>query len=509
MRTKKSIINAIVATLASAVGMVLGFFTQKVFLECLGLEYSGANGLFTNIMSMLCIVELGIGSAIVYNLYKPIAENDKEKIISLMYFYRKCYRILAAVIFGLGLILLPFVPFFVGENSIQESMYLLYFLALIDTVFSYLLSYKRSILMANQENYLVNIVHMGYLIFMNLFEIGLLYLTKNYILYLVSRIIFRIAENLVITLIANKKYPYINSKHYEKLSKDIQTDIFTKVKGLFFHKIGAFIVGSTSYIVISTIRGLKDAGIYNNYYLIFNSISTLLSQIFYSIVSSVGNLLVNEDEKKSYEVYEKLTLFNFWIYALCSVGLFAVLQPFITWWIGDKYLLPIYAVIWLAIYFYVQGMRKTINLFKEAAGIFYEDRRIPVLESIINLVCAIICVHLFGIAGVFMAGVISSLLLFLYSYPKYVYTRLFKKKYMDFIFEQLKLFIIMCAMLGATYGLISLINIGNPLLQFFVNGIIVLIVVNLIFWILFRKTDEYNYFKWLLSSFLRREKKSE
>ena len=509
MRTKKSIINAIVATLASAVGMVLGFVTQKVFLECLGLEYSGANGLFTNIMSMLCIVELGIGSAIVYNLYKPIAENDKEKIISLMYFYRKCYRILAAVIFGLGLILLPFVPFFVGENSIQESMYLLYFLALIDTVFSYLLSYKRSILMANQENYIVNIVHMGYLIVMNLFEVGLLYLTKNYILYLVSRIIFRIAENLVITLIANKKYPYINSKHYEKLSKDVQTDIFTKVKGLFFHKIGGFIVGSTSYIVISTIRGLKDAGIYNNYYLIFNSISTLLSQIFYSIVSSVGNLLVNEDEEKSYEVYKKLTLFNFWIYALCSVGLFAVLQPFITWWIGDKYLLPIYAVIWLAVYFYVQGMRKTINLFKEAAGIFYEDRRIPILESIINLVCAIICVHVFGIAGVFMAGVVSSLLLFLYSYPKYVYTRLFKKKYMDFILEQFKLFMIMLVMLGGTYALITFINVGNPLLQFFINGIIVLIIVNLIFWILFRKTDEYSYFKWLLSSFLKRTKKSE
>ena len=509
MRTKKSILNAIVATLASAVGMVLGFITQKVFLECLGLEYSGANGLFTNIMSMLSIVELGIGSAIVYNLYKPIAEDDKDQIISLMYFYRKCYRILAAVIFVLGMILLPFVPFFVGENSIQESMYLLYFLALIDTVFSYLLSYKRSILMANQENYIVNLVHMGYLIFMNLFEIGLLFMTKNYILYLVSRIVFRVLENLVITFIADRKYPYINSKNYEKLSKEIQTDIFTKVKGLFFHKIGGFIVGSTSYIVISTIRGLKDAGIYNNYYLIFNSISILLSQIFYSIVSSVGNLLVNEDEEKSYVVYKKLTLFNFWIYVLCSVGLFAVLQPFITWWIGGKYLLPVYAVVWLAIYFYSQGMRKTINLFKEAAGIFYEDRRIPVLESIINLVCAIVCVHFFGIAGVFMAGVASSLLLFLYSYPKYVYTKLFKRKYMDFILEQLKLFVIMLVMLGATYGLISLVNIGNPLLQFIVNGIIVLIVINLMFWILFRKTDEFNYFKCLLNSFFKREKKSE
>ena len=173
MRTKKSIYNAIAATLASGVGMILGFITQKVFLDCLGLEYSGANGLFTNIMSMLSIVEMGIGSAIIYNLYKPIADNDKEKITTLMYFYQKCYRILAAVIFLLGIIIIPLVPIFVGETTIPESIILLYFLALVDIVFSYLISYKRSILIANQENYLINIVHLGYLILMNVVEIAL------------------------------------------------------------------------------------------------------------------------------------------------------------------------------------------------------------------------------------------------------------------------------------------------------------------------------------------------
>ena len=154
-------------------------------------------------------------------------------------------------------------------------------------------------------------------------------------------------------------------------------------------------------------------------------------------------------------------------------------------------------------------MRKTINLFKEASGIFYEDRRIPVLESIVNLVCAIICVHFFGIAGVFMAGVISSLILFLYSYPKYVYTKLFKKKYMDFIFEQLKLFIIMLVMLLTTYGFMYLITVDSSLLQFFINGVLTLIIVNLIFWFLFRKSEEYKYFKWLLTSFFKKSKKSE
>lgn len=506
MRTKNSIYNAVFSTLASLVGMVFGFVTQKIFLMCLGLEYSGANGLFTNIMSMLGIVEMGIGSAIVYNLYKPIAENNTEKIKTLMGFYKKCYNTIAGVILIIGIAITPLIPIFVGETSIPENIYLLYYLALIDVVFSYLITYKRSILIANQKNYIINIVHLVYLVLLNLFEIWLLFLLKNYIVYLVLRIVFRVLENLVINFIANRKYPYIKEKDYAPMDKETKDDIFTKIKGLFCHKIGSFIVMGTAYIVISMLLGLKQAGIYNNYFLIFNSISILLSQIFFSIVSSVGNLLVKENTEKSFEVYKKLTLFDFWIYALCSVGLFATLQPFITWWIGEKYLLPLYAVVWLAIYFYVQGMRKTINLFKEAAGIFYEDRRIPIVESIVNLVCAIFFVKMYGIAGVFIAGVISSLILYLYSYPKYVYEPIFHKPKKDFIIEQFKLFVLMLVMLGITLVLINVITVSHPFLQFVINGIITLVVVNLIFFIVYRKTGEYEYFKWLLKKFIKRNK---
>jgi len=504
MRTKNSIYNAIFSTLASLTGMILGFITQKIFLMTLGLEYSGANGLFTNIMSMLCIVEMGIGSAIVYNLYKPIADNDTEKIKTLMMFYKKCYNALAAIIFGLGVLITPLVPIFVGETSIPENIYLLYYLALIDIVFSYIISYKRSILIANQKNYVINIVHLIYLVLLNILEIALLLCLGNYILYLILRIIFRFLENLAITLIANKKYPYITEKNYVKMDKITRDGIFVKVKGLFYHKIGAFVVGGTAYIVISMILGLEYAGIYNNYYLIFNSITILLTQIFFSIVSSVGNLLIEEDTERCYEVYKKLTLFNFWIYALCSIGLFACLQPFITWWIGEQYLLPMYAVIWFAINFYVQGMRKTINLFKEAAGIFYEDRRIPIVESIVNLICSIILVKEFGIAGVFMAGIISSLILFIYSYPKYVFKPIFKKNYIIFFKEQFSLLLLMLVMLAITYVLINTISLSNPFLQFIANGIITLFVVNVIFYVLFNKTKEFEYFKQLLKKIVKR-----
>lgn len=505
MRTKNSIYNAIFSTLASLVGMILGFVTQKIFLMCLGLEYSGANGLFTNIMSMLAIVEMGIGSAIVYNLYKPIAEDDTEKIKTLMRFYKKCYNIIALVILVFGILLTPLMPVFVGANSIPENIIVLYYLALFDTVLSYIISYKRSILIAHQKNYIINIVHMIYLILLNVCEIAILFAFKNYILYLILRIAFRFLENLVITLIANKKYPYIKDKNYVIMDKVTRSNIFTNVRGLFYHKIGAFIVGGTSYIVISMILGLKFAGIYNNYYLIFNSISILLSQIFFSIVASVGNLLVEEETEKCFEVYKKLTLFNFWIYALCSVGLFAVLQPFITWWIGDEYLLPMYAIVFFTINFYVQGMRKTINAFKEAAGIFYQDRRIPVIESIVNLICAIFFVKLIGIAGVFVAGTISSMILFVYSYPKYVYKPLFKKKWSEFYSEQIKLFGLMLVMLVLTYLLMNVIVVSNPLLQCIINGVIVLIVVNLLFYLVFRKAKEFGYFKFLFNKLIHRQ----
>ena len=505
-RTKKSIKNGIVAGLMYLITILFGFLSQKVFINTLGNEYLGINGLFSNVLSMLAIVELGFGSAIIYNLYKPIADRDEEKVRTLMQFYRKTYNIIACTIFVLGMIVLPFIKNIVGKVTIKENIYFLFFLSLLDIVTPYLLTYKRSILYADQKIYLINIVHIGYVVLLNSFEIILLNKFKNYVLYLILKIIFRILENVVDTIIANKKYKYITIKSNEELDTATKNDIYKKVRGLLFHKIGGALVLSSDNIIISKIFGVVTVGLYSNYYLIISAVNNFFGQIFTSIVASVGNLLLENDKDKSYKIYRNILFFNSWIYNFAGICILCLIEPFISIWIGNQYLLDYSVLITLVVNFYVQGMRKTSNLFKEAAGIFYEDRFVPLIESGINVISSIVLAKIFGLSGVFMGTILSSMVLFLYSYPVFVYEKIFKRKYKNFIIEHLRYLGISIIITIITVIIVNQFNANNMLLQLIINAIICIIVPNIIYTVLFRKTEEFKYFYNLIKKFLKKTK---
>lgn len=510
MRSKVSIKNAIVAIMTNIVTVLIGFIAQKVFAVTLGQEYLGINGLFSNIVSMLGIVELGIGSAIIYNLYKPIAEDDKEKIKSLMNFYKKTYRIIALCIFVLGVCVMPFLTSIVGEVHIAESLYLLYFLYLLDTIASYLLTYKRSILYANQSTYIVNIVHIIYLLVMNILQMIFLFTTKNYIVYLIIKILCRIMENIILTLIVDKQYTFLNEEAKE-LDTNTKKDIQKKIKALFFHKIGEFIVKGTDNIIISRFLGVVAVGLYSGYSMILNALNLLIQQVYDSITASIGNLLVEEDRKKSFNIYKKLEFLNFWLSAFMSISFYCIVTPFVKIWLGADYLLPNSVVITLAIYFYLHGTRKNINAFKTAAGIFYEDRFMPIVESVVNIVTSVVLVVLVGFPGVFIGTILSTLVLHFYGYPKYAYNLIFKRKRMEYIKSCLYYFII-----ALITGIITVFitypvqAINNNILEVLINAIICVIVPNTIFILLFHKTEEYKYFKEMMLNLLKKiSKKSK
>ncbi len=495
MRSKNSIKNVIIAFVMNIITILIGFISQKVFINTLGTEYLGLNGLFTNVISMLGIVELGLGSAIIYNLYKPIAENNKEQVKSLMAFYKTSYRLIAFIITIIGLLVIPLLPFIIGETSIKENINLIYILFLLDIVASYLLTYKRSILYANEKTYVVNIVHIVYLILLNGVQILILYITKNYILYLVIKILFRILENIVLTIIANRKYEYIKEKNVEKLDNNIKKDIFTKVRGLIYHKIGGFVVLGTDNIVISRFLGVTTVGLYSNYNLIIQALSNLFAQAFSSITASVGNLLIENDTNKSYKIYRNMLFFNSWIFAFASAGLLCIIDPFVKVWIGEQFILPFSVLLTLVVNFYMQGMRKTSNTFKEAAGIFYEDRHVPILESIINIIASVILVNIMGLAGVFIGTIMSTFVLFFYSYPKFVYKRLFKRNYIQYLKDYVPYVLTAIISVAITYMIINIINLQNSILQIIINLIIVIIIPNIIHLIVFFRTEEFQYYK--------------
>ncbi len=505
MRTLKATKNIILALLSNVINIILGIVIQSIFLKNLGEEYLGLNTLLSSVLSMLGIAELGISSAIIYNLYKPIAEQNIERIKSLMKFYKNCYTVIVIIMLGIGLAIIPFLKEIVGPVDNIQNLYLLYILFLADVIFSYIIAYKRSIVYANQKEYIINAVHLIYLIVMNVLQIIFLYVVKSYLIFLIIKLGCRIVENLIISIIANKMYPFIKEKNVKELEKNIKNDIIKNIKALFFHKIAGFIVNSTDTILISVFfGGLVTVAYYSNYNLVLSATTTILNQFMLSVTASIGNLLTEGDKEHNYRVYKRLNLLNFVIFLIGTTGILCVIEPFIKIFFGEQYVLGKFILISLIIKFFIQGMRRTLMSFKEAAGIFYVDRLIPILESIVNLVASIILLKIFGLAGIFFGTVVSSLVVLLYSYPKYVYVPLFNRKIKEYYKEFFKYILYALIIFIITYIINEMAVIENAYLQALLSMSIAIIVPMIIIWIIFRKKEEFTYYIGIIKSIMKK-----
>ncbi|MBB6624650.1 hypothetical protein H7E67_14515 [Clostridium gasigenes] len=494
MRTKKSLKGASISMVLNILTLLIGLVSQAIFIKILGKSYLGVNGLFNNIVSMLAIVELGIGPAIIYNLYKPIADNDIETTKSLMAFYKKCYKIIAIIILLIGLMITPFINQFV-DVVLDTNIYLIFILFIIDSAASYVYSYKRSILQADQNSYIISLVHIGYVVLLNLFQLSVLIISGNYLLFLIIKIIIRVIENIILSIIADKLYPFLTDKNYKQLDKDILLDIKQKVKGLFFHKIGGFLVTGTDNIIISKFLGVVLVGLYSNYYMIISAAYILISQIFSSFTASVGNLIVAESKEHSYKIYKVLMMLNFWVYSIASCMIYIIMEPFISIWIGSEFVLPNAVLIILCVNFYMLGMRASIGLYKDASGIFWEDRYVPIIESTINIVVSIILVQKIGMVGVFIGTFLSSLIVVFFSLPYYVYKKIFEKSILEYYKLYFKYLIISVGAISIS-KICSLSIIPNSLILKIVMYAVISIFIPMIINILILyKTDEYKYLK--------------
>ena len=500
MRTKKSIINVVSSILSSCVSILFGFVGQKILLRFMGLEYSGLNGLYSNVLSMLGILELGIGSAIVYYLYEPIAKDDTSRIKSLLIFYKKTYRIIAIIIFTVGIAIIPFLKLIITDITININIYYAYILFLISTICSYFMVYKRTLVIAKQKNYIVNIIHLLYIVFLNIIQIGIIIYTKNYYYYLLCRIVCQLIENLVITLYVNKNYPYVNDSDYIRITKSEKRKIFGELKALFFHRIGGVVVNSTDNILISSFLGITVVGLYSNYSTIITAVYNIFNQAITSINSSVGNLLTTNDEKNKFVVFSRIRFLNFWIACFTSIAILFIIKPFICIWIGEKYLLDNYVLIVLVLNYFQSINRSTYNIFKNGAGIWTEDWYVPIIESLVNIISSILFIQYWGLKGVFIGTIISSLILWCYSYPRFVYNKLFKRSYYKYIKETISYLFIYIILLLVSLKIMNFIHqipIGD-FLKLIISIITTIIIPNLFLFIIYRKDDKLKYYLNLL-----------
>lgn len=493
-RTENSIINSAMSIVTQVLTVVLNFAVKTVFIKMLNDEYLGVNGLFTNIITMLSLADLGIGIAIPYSLYKPLAKKDEHKINVLMNFYKKVYTIIGIAVLLIGLSLTPFLGLIIKDIPKNvPHLSLIYILFVIHSASSYFFVYKKFLIDSDQKGYITSRIIFTFSTLLSIIQIILLVTTKNYILFLLSSIILVIIQNIYISSKANKLYPFIKNKTDEKLEKEDMEGIKKNVSSLFIYKVGTVIMNGTDNIIISKFIGLIIVGFYSNYVLIINSITTVLNQIFNAITSSIGNLVVTTNKKRSKEVYDNLNFANFWLYALFGVCIIVLINPFINIWIGKKYVMGFSIVFLLVLNFYVLGMQSVTNSFRNAYGLFWIAKYRPIIMVIINIVISVVLVQFIGIEGVLIGTLVSRLVTTAWLDPYIVHKYGFEISPKSYYIDYLKYLVIFIAISIILNYFVSMVAINNIFILILI-AILVVISVNVILVLLFFKTSEFNYF---------------
>lgn len=503
MRTKNAIKNIAMSLFSQIVILILGFVSRKVFIDNLGAEYLGVNGLLTNVLSMMVLIEGGIGISIVYNLYKPLAENNKEKIIALVQLYKKAYKILALIILIISCGLYPILGFIMKSDEPIKGMFVVYAIFVGKNIISYLNAYKWALINADQKGYVLARSNLIFQIITTIAKISILILTQSYIIFLLMEIGVFILQNITNTFIVYKRYPYLKEKSKYSIDNDTKENINKNVRAMFLHNIGGYLVFSTDNILISTFISVKAVGLYSNYTMVIGQLAALLNPVIDGIGASVGNLIATESEEKTYEIFKISYFISFWIYSFATVFLYALLQPFINWWIGEEYLLDKFTFIVILINFYLNGTRGPIGTFKNKAGFFVQDKYVPVIEGFINLIGSLILIKYFGLVGVFLGTTVSSLLTGFWNQPRIVYKHLFKIEVKTYFIRYIIFAIITIFTSVITLNICDLIINGENFSSLIYRGIICAIVPNLIYVLIFFKTKEFkNIYKLLNDNLL-------
>ncbi len=420
--------NLLFNTIKYTIQIVLQFVLRTALIYLMGAEYLGLNGLFTNVFTFLNLAELGIGSAIVFNMYKPIADGDTEKVKSLQNLYKKFYYIISIVVIVLGLSLIPVLRFLInGEVSVDINIYILYILYLINTLIGYLSAHKRSLLFAYQRNDIENKVKTVCLFGMSIIQIIVLFALKNYYIYFSVSILFTAIECVLIHISANKLFPNING-YAQPLDPQTKKDIYKNISALSMHKIGSVVVFSTDNILISAIISIVALGAYSNYYMIISTIAGIFSLFINALTSSVGNLIASQDKEYVYQKYKQLNFIFSFLSTFTTICLIVLLQPFVKLWTGGGvYILKMSSVMLMCVSYYVIRIRACNGIFKDSAGLFYQNRFSPILEAFSNLILSIILGYWIGINGIIIGTIISGIIAPIWSEPLILFKHYFKK----------------------------------------------------------------------------------
>lgn len=477
-RTKNAVRIIVFGFITRVMNILLPFVSRTAILYILGAKYLGLSSLFSSILSFLSLAELGLGGAMVFSMYKPIGQNDPDTIRALLNLYRKLYRIIGCVIMGLGLLLMPFLDVIIKDEIPGDiNLYLLYFIYLLNAVLSYwLFSYKVALIQAFQRNDVDSKISLIVTPLSYIVMLGCLFITKNYYGYVLWLPVFTILTNILRLIRVNRLFPELTPKG--EVSPALKADIFKKVKALIGTKLNTVVLHASDNIVMSAFLGLSVIAMYGNYYYIMSSIMGFLGIVYSSMTAGLGNSLATETLEKNYRDFEKFSFANSWITGWCTVCLVCLYQPFMQIWVGEELMFPFVIVIQFALYFYIYQIRKIPVTYKDAAGIWWEDRFRPYVCMIVNLTLNLALVQVIGISGIILSTVFSLVI----SIPWENYTifkNVFHRSPKEYYAKMFLYAGIMLAGGAVTYWLCS--YMGDGFGGLILRGIVCVIVPNAVF----------------------------
>lgn len=482
--------NIIWGNIGSGCSLILQVISRTAFIAFLGMDYLGINGLFSNVLGLLAFSELGIGMAMNYSLYKPIAENDTEKIKSLMKMYKIAYRWIAIIISVIGILIIPLLPYLVNGEYDCNDIYVYYLIFLFNTVSSYFVTYKYAYVMALQKQYIITNADTVLNFCVQIFQTIIIILFRNFLLYLIVQAVFGILQKVIMVLYINRRFPILVEKNIQPLDKETKDSIKTNVKALIIHKIGDASVHQTDNIVISFFISTVAVGIMSNYIMVQRAVAKFTDAIFNSFTASFGNLITSENREKQEKILDQYTFLGFWIFGFVTVAFISLSQPLFVLWgqITHKNMLVDNLTMFL--YFitvYLGGQSLTLYNFKVAAGIFDDDKWVAMVQAVVNLIVSVIAVLWIGLPGVYVGTIVQRMVAIIWK-PQIVYHKQFKKKAYSYFYKFFKY--------GATVSIACVLNIlllgllfNNITVLSFAGMVCVTAVIPNVIFLLFRGRD--------------------
>ncbi len=507
-RTQNSALNLITGIGSSLLTVVLNFITRSIFINVLGTSYLGIEGLFTNILSMLSLAELGFGTAIVFKLYRPIEENNYPRIRVLMKLYRQVYLCIGAIILVLGLCLIPFLPLLIKDyatlNALNLNPVLIFLIYLLSSASSYwFFAYKTSFVEANQKSYLLTVIGYAISIANSLSQILVLVFTKNFVLYILVQAFFSVIRNLVFALVCDKRYPYLKEKTSERITKTEFKEVIKDCSALLLYRTNYAVIGATDSIVTSAFLGLNAVGLYANYVSVKTSVRTLLYTFFTSIHASLGSLHTAGNVQWSRLMFRVINFIVIWIYGIGAIGLTLLLDEFIgELWLSSQYVVTSWTIhgqtiqtpiaLLVGIEAFLAGQTFYCSSFRQAAGLFQQLKFRPVLSAIVNLIFSLLLVPRIGIAGCAISTIISMLTTDLIIDPIIIHKHVLKERPTKYFLRNLLYKLVVVAAGLLTWWACGFVSLSG-VVGFILRGILCVLIPSGVICLCFFRSEEFHF----------------